>query len=64
VGAVRPQKSPRELNNVYDDPAYAKVVEELTQKLYALREQYKDSEELDQKYIELYRERGIIKEKQ
>jgi len=39
-------------------------VEELTQKLYALREQYKDSEELDQKYIELYRERGIIKEKQ
>lgn len=58
------KKDPRELNNVYDDPAYAKVVEELTQKLYELREQYKDSDELDQKYIELYRERGIIKEKQ
>jgi arylsulfatase A-like enzyme len=58
------KKDPRELNNVYNDPAYAKVVEELTQKLYELREQYKDSEELDQEYIELYRERGIIKEKQ
>lgn len=58
------KKDPRELNNVYNDPAYAKVVQELTQKLYELREQYKDSEELDQKYIELYRERGIIKEKQ
>ncbi len=57
------KKDPRELNNVYDDPAYAKVVEELTQKLYELREQYKDPEELDQKYIEMYRERGIIKEK-
>jgi hypothetical protein len=58
------KKDPKELNNVYNDPAYAKVVQELTQKLYELREQYKDSEELDQKYIELYRERGIIKEKQ
>ena len=57
------QKDPMELNNVYDDPAYAEVVEELSGQLKALRAQYKDSEELDQRYIERYKERGIIKEK-
>ncbi|HHP7240632.1 MAG TPA: sulfatase [Cyclobacteriaceae bacterium] len=56
------KKDPMELNNVYDDPEYQDVVDELTQKLKETREKYKDSEKLDQKYIEKYKERGIIKE--
>ena len=47
-------KDPQELNNVYDDPAYADVVTELKEKLAELRVKYKDSEELDQKYIDKY----------
>lgn len=48
------KKDPNEMNNVYNDPEYSDVVERLTKKLYALREKYKDSKELDQKYIEEY----------
>lgn len=55
------KKDSLELNNVYDDPAYQEIVEELTKKLYELREQYKDSKELDQQFIEKYKERGLIK---
>lgn len=49
------KKDTHEMKNVYHDPAYASVVKDLTQKLADLRVKYKDSEELDQKYIELYR---------
>ena len=42
---------PNEMNNVYNDPAYADVVKELKVKLADLRVKYKDSEELDQKFI-------------
>jgi arylsulfatase A-like enzyme len=45
---------PNEMNNVYEDPAYAETVAALTQKLQDLRVQYKDSPELDQKYIDMY----------
>ncbi len=45
---------PMELKNVYDDPAYAEIRAELHNKLDELRVKYKDSEELDQKYIDLY----------
>jgi len=44
----------QEMNNVYNDPAYQEVVEKLTSQLADLRVKYKDSEELDQKYIDLY----------
>jgi len=47
-------KDPQELNNVYADPAYADVVKELHLKLDDLRVLYKDSPELDQKYIDMY----------
>jgi arylsulfatase A-like enzyme len=46
------KKDPNELNNVYDDPEYAEVLKELKEKLAQLRVQYKDSKELDEKYIE------------
>jgi len=45
------KKDPRELNNVYDDPAYASIVKDLTKKLVEMRKKYGDSKELDQKYI-------------
>jgi hypothetical protein len=46
-----------ELNNVYADPAYAEIVEQLKNELKELRIKYKDSEELDQKYIDLYNQK-------
>jgi arylsulfatase A-like enzyme len=45
-----------EMHNVYDDPAYADVVADLKQRLADLRVKYKDSEELDQMYIDKYNE--------
>jgi arylsulfatase A-like enzyme len=50
------KKDGNELNNVYNDPAYAKVVEDLHKKLADLRMKYEDSEELDQMYIDKYNE--------
>jgi arylsulfatase A-like enzyme len=55
------KKDPMELNNVYNDPAYADEVKELREKLKNMRKKYKDSEELDQRYIDMYKKRGIIK---
>ena len=55
------KKDPLELNNVYNDPAYAEVVKELKAKLAELRVKYKDSEALDQQYIEKYKEKNLIK---
>ncbi|UZR96994.1 sulfatase family protein [Chondrinema litorale] len=48
------KKDPQELNNVINDPAYAEIVKDLKQKLAELRVKYKDSKELDQKFIEKY----------
>jgi arylsulfatase A-like enzyme len=49
-------KDPLELKNEYDNPEYADVVKELKEKLAGLRLKFKDSEKLDQKYIDLYQE--------
>ncbi|MEX0361170.1 MAG: sulfatase [Allomuricauda sp.] len=51
------KKDPQEMNNVYSDPAYAEVVKELKIKLEELRVQYKDSDELNQYYIDLHESR-------
>ncbi|MCB0587454.1 MAG: DUF4976 domain-containing protein, partial [Phaeodactylibacter sp.] len=50
------KKDPHEMHNVYGDPAYADVVKDLKEKLEELRVKYKDSEELDRKFIKLYEE--------
>jgi arylsulfatase A-like enzyme len=50
-------KDPFEMRNVYNDPAYDRVVKELKKKLSDLRVYYKDSEELDQKFIRKYLDR-------
>ncbi len=51
------KKDPQEMNNVYNDPAYADVVKQLHKKLEELRTQYKDSDELNQHYIDLHNAR-------
>ena len=48
------KNDPNEVNNVFDDPKYATIVAEMKQKLKETRIKYKDSEKLDNYYIELY----------
>ena len=55
------KKDTHEMTNVYDDPEYAEVIDRLHQELAMLRIKYEDSEELDQFYIDKYREAGRIK---
>jgi len=50
-------KDPREMNNVYNDPAYAKVVKYLHNELQRLRKQYGDSDELAQKFLNQWLDR-------
>jgi arylsulfatase A-like enzyme len=46
-------KDPQEMTNVYNDSNYAVILKNLKAKLAELRIKYKDSKELDQKYIEM-----------
>jgi arylsulfatase A-like enzyme len=39
------QKDPREMNNVYSDPAYAKIVEELKREMQRLKKELKDEDQ-------------------
>ncbi len=48
---------PQEMKNVYDDPAYTKIVKDLKAKLVDLRVYYKDSDSLSQAYIDRWRNR-------
>lgn len=48
------EKDPSEINNVYEDPAYAEVRAGLHKRLEELREGYGDSDELDQHYLKTY----------
>ncbi len=50
------KQDPLELNNVYNDPAYADTVARLHEELAAMREYYGDSDSLDQRYIDIYME--------
>jgi len=54
------KKDPNEINNVYDNPQYAEKVKELKEKLTELRLKYKDSDSLNNKYIQIYKENGWI----
>lgn len=46
------------MKNVYNDPNYVTQVAELKKELIALRIKYKDSQELDEKYIDIYKKRS------
>ncbi|MFW5645169.1 MAG: sulfatase [Bacteroidota bacterium] len=48
------KKDPNEMTNVYNNPDYKEVVVQLKRELENLRKKYKDSKELDQKFIEQY----------
>ena len=48
------KKDPMEMKSVYSDSVYAEVVKELKEKLVQLRIRYKDSEELDKKYMDKF----------
>jgi len=50
------QTDPQEMKNIYNDPAYADVQQMLHGRLTELRTQYGDSDENDQKFIQLYNE--------
>ena len=47
------EKDPLEMNNVYEHPDYQEVAQDLKKELLSLREFYKDSEELDKKFLEV-----------
>ena len=49
------KNDPLEMKSVYDDPAYAEIRQDLHERPDDLRIKYKDSKELDQKYIDLYK---------
>ena len=48
------KKDPYELNNVYSEEDYSEVKENLHSRLELLREKYKDSDELNDFYIQKY----------
>jgi arylsulfatase A-like enzyme len=48
------KNDPQELFNRYDDPDYKDIADDLKEKLMELRVKYKDSPELDRKYIQIH----------
>lgn len=52
------QEDPREMRNVYDDPAYNEVRDSMHKRLAAVRTQYGDSDENDKKYMDAYLKAG------
>jgi len=48
------EKDPSEMNNLYDDPEYKQVQEQMHKKLQEVREKYRDSDANDQKFLEEY----------
>lgn len=52
---------PKEMTNVYNDPAYNDVVIEMKSKLDELRKKYNDPYENDDKFIQIYKDKGWIK---
>lgn len=51
------EKDPNELQNIYGEPAYAEIQDELHRELEKLRIKYEDNDSLNQQYIRDYNER-------
>ncbi|MCT4591442.1 MAG: sulfatase [Carboxylicivirga sp.] len=47
-------KDPKEMNNVYNDPSYAEVKEQMHKKLIEVRAKYGDSDEIDKNNLDRY----------
>lgn len=56
------KKDPMEMKNEYSNPEYAEIISKLKKELEQIRIKYKDSDSLNAKYLELYREKKMIKE--
>ena len=54
------QNDPNEMNNIYSNPKYSEIKEEMHKKLSELRIKYGDSKEMDQKNLDRYL--GAIKD--
>ncbi len=48
------EEDPTEMNNIYNDPAYSTIKNEMHQKLIEIRKKYKDSDLLDKENLERY----------
>ena len=48
------EKDPSEMNKVYNDPSYKKIVENMHNRLDEMREKYGDSDELQKSHLERY----------
>ena len=48
------ENDPSEMNNLYNDPAYAEVQEQMHDKLIEIRRKYGDSDELDQMHLKRF----------
>lgn len=55
------EKDPNEMNNVADNPEYQDILKKIKSDLKEVRKKYGDSEEIDEKFIQRYREAGRIK---
>ncbi len=53
------KKDPMEMRNVINDPAYKQIVADLKVKLKEVRLKYKDSPELDMKFLEMSKEEAV-----
>ena len=53
-------KDPNEMMNVYAEPEYIEIVKKLKDDLFKLRIKYKDSKELDEKYIRIYEDKNEL----
>ena len=51
------KNDPKEMHNVFYDPDYTEVREEMMQKLKEVRKKYKDSEKLDKQFIKVYEDK-------
>ncbi len=51
---------PHEVNNIIDDPKYVDDLNLLKQKLIEIRNEYGDSDELSNSFIQLYKDKGWI----
>jgi len=56
------EKDPSEMNNIYDNPEYKYVRDEMHKKLIEVRAKYGDSDSLDQQNLERYLEAKKIKD--
>jgi len=54
------KNDPNEMNNIYDDPKYSEIKQQMHKKLSELRVKYGDSKEMDQKNLDRYL--GAIKD--